>query len=135
MTHSREFHAPCKSGDNAELSVTHTTYREDGEDAAAPDDYISFKTSRGKSVWLLLSDARELAAWLIEHAVEPEPEVTVADQVRQRAANAVRATAGPMVGGGGGMGVFAGQGGAGGHGYGGGQGGAGGSATIVQRTV
>lgn len=124
MTHSREFHAPCKSGDNAELSVTHSTYDDDGDDTG-PDNYISFKTSRGKAVWLNMRTARELAAWLIEHAIDPDDDPHV---VTVPPGHGVA-----MFGGGGAGGVAI--SGAGGGGAYGGRGGNGGSATIVQRTV
>lgn len=118
MTHSREFHAPCKSGDNAELSVTFTTY---DDDDGGPDDYISFKTSRGKSVWLRMKDARELAGWLIEHAVEPVPEPEPMSPMTRYLTGGAGGAGGVAYGGAGGMAAY------------GGQGGAGGSATIVQR--
>lgn len=66
--HERSFRTPCKTGDNAELTATLTQYNPG--DGGGDDDYISFKTSRGKSVWVLMHDARELAGWLIEHASE-----------------------------------------------------------------
>lgn len=129
MTHSREFHAPCKSGDNAELSVTHSTYADDDE-AGVPDDYISFKTSRGKAVWLNMHTARELAGWLIEHAITPEPEPDP-QVVTVPPGHGVAMFGG---GGNGGVGGVA-YGGAGGAAAYGGRGGAGGQATIVQRSV
>lgn len=127
----RQIQIECESDDGTRVYASLDDWAADG---GVPESHVILRTTGGRPVHVRMRDGRELAAWLIEHCIDvpdEESEPTVADQVRERAANAVVATAGPMVGGGGGVAY----GGAGGMSAYGGQGGAGGSATIVQRTV
>lgn len=87
----------------------------DGE--TQEDDYIVIRTTGGRPVYVKMSDARELASWLLEHAIDPEPaEMTVADQVRSRVANSAVASSVSFGGGGGAGGVAIGYGARGGNG-------------------
>lgn len=110
MTYVRKFEHTDDHGDT--LYVQHVTWtnEEDTEPETSSDDFLQIRTKQGRPVYLPMRVARELAGWLIEHAIdlpEPEPEPTIADEVRARAAASPVAVATGGLGGGGGMGGFA----------------------------
>lgn len=140
MTYAQKFEHTDDSGDT--FYASHTTWTRDDDDtpSTTPDEHIALRTRGGRPVYLPMRVARELAGWLIEHAVEPQcPETYPGGRRCTRPAghDGGHPESPRMVShsaGAGGAGGVA-YGGAGGMAAYGGQGGAGGSATIVQRTV
>lgn len=109
MTYVRKFEHTDDNGDT--LYAQHVTWTSEGDDPDTnPDDFVQIRTKGGTTIYLPMRVGREFAGWLIEHCTDVEPEPTVADQVRERAANAVRAAGAATYGGGGGGGIASGSG-------------------------